>query len=101
MINLQRLEYIKEHNASASLRFVVDYILQKIQRDRSEFSRYSYDEDWTELDKYIRKIKGRRIAKEMDSIKNLLNDISESDEELVEDNSFEKTLMRHLNTTPG
>ncbi len=99
MINLQRLEYIKEHNASDSLMFVVDYILQKIQRDRSEFSRYSYDEDWSELDNYISKMQHKKSPKELETIKKMLTDISDSEEEIIEDNSFEKTLLRHLKTS--
>ena len=53
MINLRRLQSIGEKSSDEGLRRVVDYILAKIQRDKTEFSRYNYDEDWIEFDHYL------------------------------------------------
>jgi hypothetical protein len=99
MINLQRLKNINQDHTNDGLRFVVDYILNKIQRDKSEFSRYSYEEDWSELDQYINTIRKRKSSRELATIKQIATDLSESDDELIEGNSFEKTLIRHLNTS--
>ncbi len=96
MINLQRLNYIKDHNVNDSLSFVADYILQKIQRDKSEFSRYSYDEDWLDLDRFLSKIRRRKSSQEFETIKNMVTDIIDNDDEFIIENSFEKTLIQHL-----
>lgn len=96
MINLQRLRYLKEHTANDSLQFVARYILRKIQRDRSEFSRYRYAEDWSELDLYLHNLDKNRRPRDLKVIHEMLNDISDSGMEEHEDHDFEKALIQHL-----
>ena len=96
MINLQRLTYLKEHNANDSLQFVAKYILRKLQRDRSEFSRYRYAEDWSELDLYLHNLDKNRRPRDLKVIHEMLNDISEIGSEGYENNDFEKALIQHL-----
>ena len=63
MINLQRLNYLKESNSNDSIQFVAKYILSKIQRDKSEFSNYANEEDWLELDQFLNSIDIKKRSK--------------------------------------
>lgn len=98
MINLRSLKSIGEKSADDSLQFVVNYILNKIQRDKSEFSRYNYEEDWIEFDRYIRKLEEENRKKDFLNLRKVIIDNSEG-EYLSNDTSFEKTLLRHLSST--
>ena len=95
MFNLKRLQYLKDNNKNVSLQFVAQYILQKTQRDKSEFSSYYQDEDWSELDQYLHSLDNVKKRNDLKVIKELLKDISESDNEAIE-NGFEDSLYRHL-----
>ena len=98
MINLRSLKSIGEKSADDSLQFVVNYILNKIQRDKSEFSRYNYEEDWIEFDRYIGKLEEENRKKDFLNLRKVIIDNSEG-EYLSNDTSFEKTLLRHLSST--
>lgn len=95
MINLRNLKHIRERSSDGNLQFVVDYILNKIQRDKSEFSRYRYEEDWVELDQYLGTIERKKDNADFLSLRELINDNKEDDYS-SNDTSFERTLLRHL-----
>ena len=92
MINLQRLRNIGEQSSDEGLRGVVEYILAKIQRDKSEFSRYNYEEDWVDFDQYINKMP--RSKRGLRALRDLIYE--SRDEEYVNDSSFERTLLQRL-----
>lgn len=96
MINLQRLKYLKEHNPNDSLQFVAQYILGKIQRDMSEFSSYSNEEDWTELDQYLSSLDFNKRSKDYKLLKDMLMEVSDQESENPDDYNFEKALLKHL-----
>jgi hypothetical protein len=96
MLNLRRLKYLKEHNANDSLQFVAQYILNKIQRDKSEFSRYAYDEDWSELEQYLHQIEENKRPKDLKIIKRMLHEISEEDNNISSEIDFEKSLLNRV-----
>lgn len=96
MLNLQRLKYVKEHNANDSLKFVADYLLNKLQRDKSEFSRYAYDEDWSELEQYLHNIENRKRLKDLKLINSMLREVSDDENYNQAESNFEKSLFRRL-----
>lgn len=96
MLNLQRLKYVKEHDANDSLQFVADYILNKLQRDKSEFSRYAYDEDWSELEQYLHGIENRKRTSDLKLINSMLREISDNEGHSLIESNFEKSLKRRL-----
>lgn len=96
MLNLRRLKYLKEHNANTSLQFVAQYILNKLQRDKSEFSRYAYDDDWSELEQYMHHIDKSKRPRDLKLIKKVLREISDSDRFNPSENDFEKSLLKRL-----
>ena len=97
MINLQRLKYLKENNANDSIQFVAQYILEKLQRDKSEFSRYSYDDDWSELDHYIHSLNRTKRPRDLKILREMALEISDTENVIIKENNFEKTLRKHLN----
>ncbi len=96
MINLRRLKYLEESTSNDSLQFVAQYILSKIQRDKSEFSSYSNEDDWTELDQFLKKIDLNKRSKDFKLLKEMVLEISDSKDNDFEDEDFEKTLIHHL-----
>jgi len=96
MINLQRLNYLKESNSNDSIQFVAKYILSKIQRDKSEFSNYANEEDWLELDQFLNSIDIKKRSKEFKLLKEMVLEISDSENNDLDDENFEKTLIQHL-----
>lgn len=96
MINLQRLNYLKEKSRNESLQFVAQYILAKIQRDKSEFSNYSNEEDWMELDQFLKSIDIKKRSKDYQLLKEMVLEISDPEGESLEDENFERALIQHL-----
>jgi len=97
MLNLQRLKYLKEHNPNDSLQYVADFILSKIQRDRSEFSSYTNDEDWSEFEQFMQNLNRSKQPRDLKLIQKMLREISDNEEDTTLSGDFERSLLRRLN----
>jgi hypothetical protein len=98
MLNLQRLKYLKETNANDSLQFVADYILNKLQRDKSEFSNYVQEDDWTEFEQYLQSLDSIKRPRDIRLIKKVIREISDNEGNLPSDYDFEKSLLHRFET---
>lgn len=98
MLNLQRLKYLKDTNANDSLKFVADYILNKLQRDKSEFSNYTREDDWSEFEQYLHNIDTTKRPRELRLIKKMLREISDNEGNMPSESDFEKSLLNRLET---
>ena len=98
MLNLQRLKYLKETNANDSLQFVAEYILNKLQRDKSEFSSYVQEDDWSEFEQYLQNLDNVKRPRDIRLIKKVLKEISDNEGNMPSDYDFEKSLLGRLNT---
>lgn len=96
MLNLQRLKYLKETNSNDSLQFVADYILNKLQRDKSEFSNYTREDDWSEFEQYLLSIDTIKRPQELRLIKKMLLEISDNEGNKPSESDFEKSLINRL-----
>ena len=95
MIDIRRLKNIRNHNENEVLRFVADYILQKTQRDYTEFFRYQKSSDWKELDNYLYKVENGSNSNDIEAARKLIGEVVDT-YDLGEDNiSFEKELLNH------
>lgn len=98
MLNLQRLKYLKETNANDSLQFVADYILNKLQRDKSEFSNYVQEDDWSEFEQYLQSLDTIKRPRDIRLIKKVIREISDNEGNLPSDYDFEKSLLHRFKT---
>jgi hypothetical protein len=96
MLNLHRLKYLKEHNPNDSLQYVADFILSKIQRDKSEFSNYTNDEDWSEFEQFMHKLNTSKQPRDLRLIRKMLREISDNEGDTQSNGDFEKSLIRRL-----
>ena len=79
MLNLHRLKYLKEHNPNDSLQYVADFILSKIQRDSSEFSSYTNDQDWSEFEQFMQNLNRSKQPRDLKLIQKVLHEISDNE----------------------
>ena len=98
MIDIRRLKYIKNHNENEVLRFVADYILQKTQRDYTEFYQYQKPSDWKELDTYLYDVENGSNPKDIEAARKLIGEVVDVYDIETEDVSFEKELLNHWNS---
>ena len=96
MLNLHRLKYLKEHNPNDSLQYVADYILSKIQRDKSEFSNYTFDEDWSEFEQFMHNLNSSKHPRDLKLIRKMLREISDNEEDTTMSSDFERSLIKRL-----
>lgn len=95
MIDIRRLKHIKSHNENEVLRFVADYILQKTQRDYTEFFRYQNSSDWKDLDAYLYDVEQGTNPKDIEAARKLITEVVDIYDIGEADLSFEKELLNH------
>lgn len=96
MLNLHRLKYLKENNPNDSLQYVADFILSKIQRDKSEFSNYTNDEDWSEFEQFMIKLNSSKQPRDLKLIRRMLREISDNEGDTTLNSDFERSLISRL-----
>jgi hypothetical protein len=96
MLNLHRLKYLKEHNPNDSLQYVADFILDKLQRDKSEFSSYTQDDDWSEFEQYLHNLDTLKHRNDIRLIQKMLQEISDNEGNMPSESDFEKSLIARL-----
>ena len=95
MIDIRRLKNIRNHNENEVLRFVADYILQKTQRDYTEFFNYRNKDDWKELDAYLYNVEKGKNPKDIEAARKLIGEVVDNYDIGEDVLSFEKELLSH------